>query len=103
MSSAKQRMERIKMLVKSNSEYDSFLYWRQPISAPDLSELEDLGLLNAKPTKKSKKAAKKQNAAQAKQRKQQEAKEAELLEYTTFNYWREPIPSIDLLDFNLLL
>jgi hypothetical protein len=26
-----------------------------------------------------------------------------LLEYTTFNYWREPIPSINLLDFNLLL
>lgn len=90
----------IKMLVKSNSEYDSFLYWRQPISAPDLSELEDLGVTNSKPTKKSKKATKKQNAALAKQRKQQEA---ELLEYTTFNYWREPIASIDLLDFNLLL
>jgi hypothetical protein len=28
------------MLEKSNSQYDSFLFWKQPILAPDLSELE---------------------------------------------------------------
>lgn len=32
------------MMEKSNSQYDSFLFWRQPIPALDLSELEDLGL-----------------------------------------------------------
>ena len=28
------------MLEKSNSQYDSFLFWKQPIPALDLSELE---------------------------------------------------------------
>lgn len=32
------------MIEKSNSQYDSFLFWRQPIPALELSELEDLGL-----------------------------------------------------------
>lgn len=31
-------------MEKSNNQYDSFLFWRQPIPALDLSELEDLGL-----------------------------------------------------------
>lgn len=30
---------------RSSSQYDSFLFWRQPIPTLDLSELEDLGLL----------------------------------------------------------
>lgn len=33
------------MMDRSNSQYDSFLFWRQPIPELDLSELEDLGLL----------------------------------------------------------
>ncbi|KAM7384924.1 hypothetical protein PAMA_012014 [Pampus argenteus] len=32
------------MIEKSNSQYDSFLFWRQPIPVLDLSELEELGL-----------------------------------------------------------
>ncbi|CAI5692156.1 unnamed protein product [Oreochromis niloticus] len=33
-------------MEKSSSQYDSFLFWRQPIPALDLSELEDLGLID---------------------------------------------------------
>lgn len=32
-----------KKMQKSSSQYDSFLFWRQPIPSLDLSELEDLG------------------------------------------------------------
>lgn len=43
----------VNMLEKSNSQYDSFLFWRQPIPALDLSELEDLGLVDhSKPKNK---------------------------------------------------
>uniref|UniRef100_A0A8C5HQV2 Protein AF1q n=1 Tax=Gouania willdenowi TaxID=441366 RepID=A0A8C5HQV2_GOUWI len=31
-------------MQKSNSQYDSFLFWRQPIPELDLSELKELGL-----------------------------------------------------------
>lgn len=41
------------MLVKSNSQYDSFLFWRQPIPALDLSELEGLNLMDSIPTNSS--------------------------------------------------
>lgn len=34
------------VMEKSSSQYDSFLFWRQPIPALDLSELEDLGLID---------------------------------------------------------
>ena len=34
-------------MEKSSSQYDSFLFWRQPIPALDLSELEDLGLIDS--------------------------------------------------------
>lgn len=34
------------MMDRSNSQYDSFLFWRQPIPELDLSELEDLGLID---------------------------------------------------------
>ena len=90
------------MLQKSNSQYDSFLYWRQPIPALDMSELEDLAMKDIKPisNQAGKKKKEKKSSKMAHQRKQKE--EEELPEYTTFNYWREPIASIDLLDFNLL-
>lgn len=39
------------MMEKSNSQYDSFLFWRQPIPALDLSELEDLGLTVGQPAR----------------------------------------------------
>lgn len=34
------------MMEKSSSQYDSFLFWRQPIPALDLSELREVGLLD---------------------------------------------------------
>ncbi|KAK2836127.1 hypothetical protein Q7C36_013996 [Tachysurus vachellii] len=64
------------MLDVSISQFDSFLFWRQPIPALDLSDSprmdEDDGNL-------------------------------ELSEFSTFNYWKEPIARIDKLDFSLLL
>lgn len=88
----------MKMLETSNNQYDSFLFWRQPIPELDLSELEDLGLAEVVPFQKSQ--TKKQKTSQ---KTQHEEVDRELVEFTTFNYWREPIASIDTLDFNLLL
>ncbi|XP_076157074.1 protein AF1q [Alosa pseudoharengus] len=85
----------MKMLETSNSQYDSFLFWRQPIPELDLTELEDLG--KVVPIQKNQ--TKKQKLSQ----KREEQVDHELSEYTSFNYWREPIASIDALDFNLLL
>lgn len=45
----------------SNSQYDSFLFWRQPIPELDLSELEDLGVDISQPAN-SKKGADKASA-----------------------------------------
>ncbi|XP_018542166.1 protein AF1q [Lates calcarifer] len=86
------------MMEKSNSQYDSFLFWRQPIPALDLSELEDLGLIDSPLTNGSKAKDKK-----SKLRSQDE--EVELAEFSSFNYWRAPIADVDALlaDLNLLL
>ncbi|GAA6231442.1 protein AF1q [Lates japonicus] len=86
------------MMEKSNSQYDSFLFWRQPIPALDLSELEDLGLIDSPPTNGSKGKDK-----TSKLRSQDE--EVELSEFSSFNYWRAPIADVDALlaDLNLLL
>ncbi|XP_039978145.1 protein AF1q [Xiphias gladius] len=85
-------------MMKSSSQYDSFLFWRQPIPALDLSELEDLGLIDGQPANSSKGKDK-----LSKLRGQDE--EAELLEFSSFNYWRAPIADVDALlaDLNLLL
>ncbi|KAM3858560.1 protein AF1q [Diretmus argenteus] len=84
------------MLEKSNSQYDSFLFWRQPIPALDLSELDDMGLTDGKSANRS------QGKAYT-PRSQHE--EGELTEYSSFNYWRDPIADIDslLADLSLLL
>ncbi|KAJ8267497.1 hypothetical protein COCON_G00126690 [Conger conger] len=87
------------MLDTPNTQYDSFLFWRQPIPQLDLSELEGMGLIDGPPIK-GVQAEKKQKAGQDWEKGE---KEAGLSEYNSFNYWREPIGSIDLLDFNLLL
>ncbi|XP_028453263.1 protein AF1q [Sander lucioperca] len=82
------------MIEKSNSQYDSFLFWRQPIPAPDLSELEDLGGTDAQPA----------NSIKGKDKRSQ--KEAdEMTQFSSFNYWRAPIADVDALlaDLNLLL
>ncbi|XP_054461618.1 protein AF1q [Anoplopoma fimbria] len=85
-------------MQKSKSQYDSFLFWRQPIPALDLSELEDLGLTGSPPA----------NSVQGKEtssspRRQNE--EGEMTEFSSFNYWRAPIGDVDALlaDLNLLL
>nr|XP_061808225.1 protein AF1q-like [Nerophis lumbriciformis] len=73
---------------KRSSQYDSFLFWRQPIPALDMSELRDLGLLDAG----------NESVGPGRQ-------EEELSEFSSFNYWREPIADVDALlaDLNLLL
>ncbi|XP_030002831.1 protein AF1q [Sphaeramia orbicularis] len=82
------------MMEKSNSQYDSFLFWRQPIPALDLSELEDLGLIK-EPINRSK----------GKDKKRSQDEEEELSEFSSFNYWRAPLVSVDALlaDLSLLL
>ncbi|XP_008295143.1 protein AF1q [Stegastes partitus] len=86
------------MMEKSNSQYDSFLYWRQPIQALDLSELEDLGLIAGQPANSGKG---KDKASQ----KWSRDDEGELSEFSSFNYWKTPIADVDALlaDLSLLL
>ncbi|CAN9503572.1 unnamed protein product [Ophioblennius macclurei] len=74
-----------------NTQYDSFLFWRQPIPELELSELEDLGL-TSQPSKGAKGRDKVQD-------------EAELSQFSSFNFWRAPIGEVDALlaDLNLLL
>ncbi|CAL8293069.1 unnamed protein product [Merluccius merluccius] len=86
------------MLEKSNSQYDSFLFWRQPIPALDLSELEGLGVMEGKAD-----SGLPGNQWTASKRSQEE--EVECAEYSSFNYWRDPIARIDSLmaDLNQLL
>ncbi|XP_012734744.1 protein AF1q [Fundulus heteroclitus] len=84
-------------MEKSNSQYDSFLFWRQPIPSLDLSELEDLGLTAGAPSSSSK------GKDKASQQRGQNP-EDEFPEFSSFNYWRAPIADVDALlaDLNLL-
>ncbi|TRY74344.1 hypothetical protein DNTS_032038 [Danionella cerebrum] len=84
----------IKMLDMTTTQFDSFLFWRQPIQLLDLSELEDLGIS----LPKSKEVKPNKSSSH-----QKEEEDLELSKYSTFNYWKEPIASIDTLDFSLLL
>ncbi|XP_047460188.1 protein AF1q [Mugil cephalus] len=86
------------MMEKSSSQYDSFLFWRQPIPALDLSELEDLGWTEVQSTNSSKV---KDEMSQLWSHDDQ----AEMSEFSSFNYWRAPIADVDALlaDLNLLL
>ncbi|XP_053717676.1 protein AF1q isoform X2 [Synchiropus splendidus] len=83
-------------MERSSSQYDSFLFWRQPIAELDLSELEDLGLIA--PASSSSKAKEEKSSLRT-------SEEDELAEFTSFNYWRAPIADVDALlaDLNLLL
>nr|XP_020477178.1 protein AF1q [Monopterus albus] len=82
------------MMEMSNSQYDSFLFWRQPIPALDLSQLEDLGLIDRHPA----------NSSQG-EGVRSEDEEAQLTQFSSFNYWRAPIANVDALlaDLHLLL
>ncbi|XP_059206626.1 protein AF1q [Centropristis striata] len=82
------------MMEKSSSQYDSFLFWRQPIPALDLSELEDLGLGAAGPPAASAKDPMSSLRGQD---------EDEISEFSSFNFWRAPIVDIDALLADLLL
>ncbi|XP_077404153.1 protein AF1q [Vanacampus margaritifer] len=81
------------MMEKSSSQYDSFLFWRQPIPALDLSELQDLGLPETPWIQARDKLI------------GRDEHEEELSEFSSFNYWRNPIADVDVLlaDLNLLL
>ncbi|XP_031694286.1 protein AF1q [Anarrhichthys ocellatus] len=85
-------------MQKSRSQYDSFLFWRQPIAALDLSELEDIGLTGALPAN-SIKGKDKLSTLRTKN------EEGEMTEFSSFNYWRAPIADVDALlaDLKLLL
>ncbi|XP_058475206.1 protein AF1q [Solea solea] len=86
------------MMEKSNSQYESFLFWRQPIPALDLSELEELDVAIRQSTNGS---AGKGKASKLRSRDDETA----LLQFSSFNYWRAPIADVDTLlaDLNLLL
>ncbi|XP_017578255.1 protein AF1q [Pygocentrus nattereri] len=88
------------MLEVMSSQFDSFLFWRQPIPSLDLSELEVLGLSELVP--KSSQMGK-GGKSSVKSPPVDEDDDLDLSEFSTFNYWKEPIASIDVLDFNLLL
>ncbi|CAJ1084242.1 protein AF1q [Xyrichtys novacula] len=94
----RKRTEQV-MMEKSNSQYDSFLYWRQPIPALDLSELEDLGLTDSLLTNCSSGKEKTSTMLRG------QDEEGVLSEFSSFNYWRAPIGDVDALlaDLNLLL
>ena len=51
----------MKMLETPATQYDSFLYWRQPIPELDLSELQDLGVAKVVPIQKNKTKKKKKS------------------------------------------
>lgn len=73
-----------------SSEFDSFLYWRQPIAALDLSELSELGLTDSQPANES--AALKGAGLEEDQ---------ELEEFSSFNFWRAPLVNVDALIHDL--
>uniref|UniRef100_A0A8C2JSS0 Protein AF1q n=1 Tax=Cyprinus carpio TaxID=7962 RepID=A0A8C2JSS0_CYPCA len=85
------------MLDTTSSQFDSFMFWRQPIPSLDLSELEDLGI--SIPKSKEAKSIK----SSQKPLGQEDEEDLELLKYSTFNYWKEPIANVNTLDFSLLL
>lgn len=85
------------MLDTASSQFNSFMFWRQPIPSLDLSELEDIGI--SMPKSKEWKSAKSSRNPLG----QEEEEDLDLLKYNTFNYWKEPIANVDTLDFSLLL
>ncbi|GAA6081099.1 protein AF1q [Tachysurus ichikawai] len=68
------------MLDVSSSQFDSFLFWRQPVAALELSELDDLGL--AEPRSKDGSLSGKSS-----HRLDEDDGNLELSEFSTFKYW----------------
>ncbi|XP_018431480.1 PREDICTED: protein AF1q [Nanorana parkeri] len=73
------------MLDTPSSQYDSFIFWKMPIPAIDLCELECLGL---------------EDIGKSPEDRPREAEDP-LTQYSAFNFWREPIAAIDAFDFDL--
>ncbi|XP_072316007.1 protein AF1q [Eucyclogobius newberryi] len=75
-----------------SSEFDSFLFWRQPIAALDMGELFELGLTDNGLTNESTEQAGLQM-------------DQDLDEFSAFHFWRAPLVSVDHLiqDLELLL
>uniref|UniRef100_A0A8C5R5C2 Bcl-2/adenovirus E1B 19 kDa-interacting protein 2-like protein n=1 Tax=Leptobrachium leishanense TaxID=445787 RepID=A0A8C5R5C2_9ANUR len=83
-------IQKLIMLDTVNSQYNSFMFWKQPIPKLDLSELEFLGFEEPK-----------KHQAKTSGQKKDEGDDV-LLQYSAFNFWRAPIASIDTLDFDFL-
>ncbi|CAL9691043.1 unnamed protein product [Knipowitschia caucasica] len=75
-----------------SSEYNSFLFWRQPIAELDLCELSELGLMNSSEINVRAEEAELQD-------------DQELAEFSAFHFWRPPLVCVDALiqDLELLL
>ncbi|XP_074044889.1 protein AF1q isoform X1 [Macrotis lagotis] len=84
-----------------SSQYSSFVFWRMPIPELDLSELEDLGLLDMS-THKSHGNSGKLNKSEPMEAGQNSPEVDSLLEYSTFNFWRAPIASIHSFEMDLI-
>ncbi|XP_006005166.1 protein AF1q [Latimeria chalumnae] len=85
------------MLDTLSSQYNSFLFWRQPIPELDLAELEGLGLTDALMHNPKSAGRKKSDL-----RENSKEEEEYLSLYSTFNFWRAPIANIDTLDFDFI-
>ncbi|KAL7977981.1 hypothetical protein Chor_004968, partial [Crotalus horridus] len=87
-----------------NSQYGSFLYWRMPIPELDVSELECLGLADLalfKPKRGYGSLVSEQKTPRPNLGGPEEAESA-LLPFSSFNFWRAPIASINPGDFDLI-
>ncbi|XP_011375941.1 protein AF1q [Pteropus medius] len=84
-----------------SSQYSSFLFWRMPIPELDLSELESLGLSDTS-TYKVKDSNVGKMTGQVTGREEKNPEGDALLEYSTFNFWRAPIASIQSFELDLL-
>ncbi|XP_030043493.1 protein AF1q [Microcaecilia unicolor] len=88
------------MLDTLSSQYDSFLFWKLPIPDLDPTELEGLGLSGSSALKERdgfKLSGGQREAGLASPR-----EEDSLLQYSTFNFWRAPIVSLDSFQFDLM-
>nr|XP_006119464.1 protein AF1q [Pelodiscus sinensis] len=85
------------MLDTANSQFDSFLYWRMPIPELDLTELEGLGLTDMALYKPKGGLGKRSGDWP-----QLGQDEDSLLPFNSFNFWRAPIASISVFDFDLV-
>ncbi|XP_007485467.1 protein AF1q [Monodelphis domestica] len=86
-----------------SSQYSSFLFWRMPIPELDLSELEGLGLLDMAIYKTPNSSNGKLTKEEPSGADQKSGPESDALhEFSTFNFWRAPIASINSFELDLI-